>query len=90
MKKTFKQKLYTFFGYTILIVLAVTYALAWSLTFGIRVACLVHGIAVAAIFAVWFAFYLLEKGEKNEKKDDLHIIDFNNWNYDLKHTGESK
>ena len=71
-KRTLKQKFCVGCGYSIFGALAFVFFLGLSVAYGIKTASIIVAIC------------LIEEGEPHEKKKDIDVIDFNNWNYDLK------
>jgi hypothetical protein len=84
-KRTLKQKFYTGCGYSIFGALAFAFFLGLSVAYGIKTASIIVGAIVTVFWLILIAICLIEEGEPHEKKRaDIDVIDFNNWNYDLK------
>lgn len=90
-KRTLKEKFYTGCGYSILGAMAFAFFLGLSVAYGIKTASIIVGAIVTVFWLILIAICLIEEGEPHEKKKaDVDIIDFNNWNYDLKANSESR
>lgn len=90
-KRTLKEKFYTACGYSILGAMAFAFFLGLSVAYGIKTASIIVGAIVTVFWLILIAFCLIEEGEPHEKKKaDVDVIDFNNWNYDLKANSESR
>ena len=84
-KRTLKQKFYTGCGYSIFGALAFVFFLGLSVAYGIKTASIIVGTIVTVFWLILIATCLIEEGEPHEKKKiDVDVIDFNDWNYDLK------
>lgn len=84
-KRTLKQKFCVGCGYSIFGALAFAFFLGLSVTYGIKTASIIVGAIVTVFWLILIAICLIEEGEPHEKKKtDIDVIDFNNWNYDLK------
>ena len=83
-KRTLKEKLYTGCGYSIFGALAFIFFLGLSVAYGIKTASIIVGASVTVFWLILIAICLIEEGKPHEKKKDIDVIDFNNWNYDLK------
>lgn len=77
--RTLKQKICTFIGTSILVVLFIAYVVGCVLSIGWKMTCIVHSLGVAILFAILFALYLINKGTP-----DNETLDLRKWNYDLK------
>lgn len=90
-KRTLKEKFYTGCGYSILGAMAFAFFLGLSVAYGIKTASIIVGAIVTVFWLILIAICLIEEGEPHEKKKaDVDVINFNNWNYDLKANGESR
>lgn len=90
-KRTLKEKFYTGCGYSIFGALGFVFFLGLSVAYGIKTASIIVGAIVTVFWLILIAICLIEEGEPHEKKKiDVDVIDFNNWNYDLKANGESR
>lgn len=90
-KRTLKEKFYTGCGYSILGAMAFAFFLGLSVAYGIKTASIIVGAIVTVFWLILIAICLIGEGEPHEKKKaDVDIIDFNNWNYDLKANSESR
>ena len=91
-KRTLKEKIYTGCGYSIFGASAFTFCLGLSVAYGIKTASIIVGAIVTVFWLILIAICLIEEGRPHEKKKpDIDVIDFNNWNYDLKaNSSESK
>lgn len=89
-KRTLKEKFYTGCAYSIFGALAFTFFLGLSLAYGIKTASIIVGAIVTVFWLILIAICLIEEGKPHEKKKDVDVIDFNNWNYDLKANSESR
>ena len=84
-KRTLKQKLYTGCGYSIFGALAFAFFLGLSVAYGIKTASIIVGAIVTVFWLILIATCLIEEGKPHEKKKpDIDVINFNDWNYDLK------
>ena len=84
-KRTLKQKFYTGCGYSIFGALAFVFFLGLSVAYGIKTASIIVGAIVTVFWLILIAICLIEEGKPREKKKpDVDVINFNNWNYDLK------
>ena len=84
-KRTLKEKFYTGCGYSIFGALAFAFFLGLSVAYGIKTASIIVGASVTVFWLILIAICLIEEGKKKKKKKpDIDVIDFNNWNYDLK------
>lgn len=85
-KRTLKEKFYTGCGYSIFGALAFAFFLGLSVAYGIKTASIIIGASVTVFWLILIAICLIEEGEPHEKKKDIDIdvINFNDWNYDLK------
>ena len=83
-KRTSKEKFYTGCGYSIFGALAFVFFLGLSVAYGIKTASIIVGASVTVFWLILIAICLIEEGRPHEKKKDIDVIDFNNWNYDLK------
>lgn len=84
-KRTLKEKIYTGCGYSIFGALAFAFFLGLSVAYGIKTASIIVGTIVTVFWLILIAICLIEEGRPHEKKKpDIDVIDFNNWNYDLK------
>lgn len=83
-KRTLRQKFCVGCGYLIFGALAFAFSLGLSLAYGIKTASITVGAIVTVFWLILIAICLIEEGEPHEKKKDIDVIDFNNWNYDLK------
>ena len=84
-KRTLKEKFYAGCGYSIFVVLSFAFSLGLSVAYGIKTASIIVGAIVTVFWLILIAIYLIEEGKPHEKKKpDIDVIDFNNWNYDLK------
>ena len=84
-KRTLKEKFYTGCGYSIFGALTFTFFLGLSVAYGIKTASIIVGAIVTVFWLILIAIYLIEEGKPHEKKKpDIDVINFNNWNYDLK------
>ena len=84
-KRTLKEKFYTGCGYSIFGALAFVFFLGLSVAYGIKTASIIVGAIVTVFWLILIAICLIEEGEPHEKKKtDIDVINFNNWNYDLK------
>lgn len=83
-KRTLKEKFYTCCGYSIFGALAFIFFLGLSVVYGIKTASIIVGAIVTVFWLILIAICLIEEGRPHEKKKDIDVIDFNNWNYDLK------
>lgn len=83
-KRTLKEKFYTGCGYLIFGALAFAFFLGLSVAYGIKTASIIVGAIVTVFWLILIAICLIEEGKPHEKKKDIDVIDFNNWNYDLK------
>ena len=83
-KRTLKEKIYTGCGYSIFGALAFSFFLGLSVAYGIKTASIIVGASVTVFWLILIAICLIEEGRPHEKKKDIDVIDFNNWNYDLK------
>lgn len=90
-KRTLKEKFYTGCGYSIFGALAFAFFLGLSVAYGIKTASIIVGAIVTVFWLILIAICLIEEGEPHEKKKaDVDVINFNNWNYDLKASSESR
>ena len=84
-KRTLKEKFYTGCGYSIFGALSFAFFLGLSVAYGIKTASIIVGAIATVFWLILIAIYLIEEGKPHEKKKpDIDVIDFNNWNYDLK------
>ena len=84
-KRTLKEKFYTGCGYSIFGALAFIFFLGLSVAYGIKTASIIVGASVTGDWLILIAICLIEEGRQHKKKKpDIDVIDFNNWNYDLK------
>ena len=84
-KRTLKEKFYTGCGYSIFGALAFAFFLGLSVAYGIKTASIIVGAIVTVFWLILIAICLIEEGRPHEKKKpDIDVINFNNWNYDLK------
>lgn len=90
-KRTLKEKFYTGCGYSIFGALAFAFFLGLSVAYGIKTASIIVGAIVTVFWLILIAICLIEEGEPHKKKKtDVDVINFNNWNYDLKANSESR
>ena len=89
-KRTLKEKFYTGCGSSIFGALAFVFFLGLSVVYGIKTASIIVGAIVTVFWLILIAICLIEEGRPHEKKKDIDVIDFNNWNYDLKANSESR
>lgn len=84
-KRTLKEKFCTGCGYSILGAMAFVFFLGLSVAYGIKTASIIVGAIVTVFWLILIAICLIEEGEPHEKKKpDIVVINFNDWNYDLK------
>lgn len=83
-KRTLKEKFCVGCGYLILGALAFVFFLGLSVAYGIKTASIIVGAIVTVFWLILIAACLIEEGKPHEKKKNIDVIDFNNWNYDLK------
>lgn len=67
------------------ITMAFAFFLGLSVAYGIKTASIIVGAIVTVFWLILIAICLIEEGEPHEKKEpDIDVINFNDWNYDLK------